>query len=184
MHNQTLMTSNPCKTNTNKDSTDPHDNTSDLQQTQDVNMHNTPNITNQIQKTDLNKTYPPRDNITSSIATFDQTKQIIIDIDKLSDSSTTCYKVLQAMNLNGLCKYDNSHQAHLFEHSNKLVNCSHILVFLKQSACYTVNQDTHQWYRINANKISNNHTKAIPNDSTIKMVCYHQLNHLSSMPLE
>ena len=32
---------------------------------------------------------------------------------------------------------------------NILVNCSHILIFLKPLACYTISPDTHQWYRIN-----------------------------------
>ena len=87
----------------------PHDNTSDLQSIQDVNLHTTPNIIKTKSKTDLNKTHPPMDNITSSITTFNKTKQIIIDMDKLSHLTTICNKVLQAMNLNGLCKYDNSH---------------------------------------------------------------------------
>ena len=81
-------------------------------------------------KTVLHKTQPPSDNITFTIATFDETKQIITDIDKLSHSTTINNKVLQAMNLHGLCKYDNLHQVFLFEHSSKPVNYSHILVFL------------------------------------------------------
>ena len=88
----------------------------------------------------------------------------------MSHSTTICNKVLQAMSLNGLCKYDISRQAYLFEHSNKPVNCSHILVFLKQSACYTVNLNTHQWYRINTNEITNNHAIAICNDNSINIV--------------
>ena len=163
------MTSNPCNTNTNKDPINPHVNTVDLQPTQDVNPHTTPNIT-KATKTDLTKAHPPRDNITSYITTFNETEQIITDIDKLSHSTTIHNKVLPAMNLNGLCKYDNLHQAYLFEHSSKPVNCSHIQVFLKQSACYTVNQDTHQWCRINTNEITNNHTIAFYNDSSINMV--------------
>ena len=88
----------------------------------------------------------------------------------MSHSTIICNKVLQTMNLNGLCKYDIPQQAYLFEHSNKPVSCSHILVFLKQSTCYTVDPDTHQWYRINANDIINNHTIAICNDDSINMV--------------
>ena len=74
------------------------------------------------------------------------------------------------MNLNGLCKYDTLQQAYQFEHSNKPVNCPHILVFLKQSTHYTVNPGTHQWYRINASGITNNHIIAICNDDSIKML--------------
>ena len=50
--NQTFMTSNPCNTNTNKDLINtPHDNISNLQPTQDVNLHTTPNITKTKSKT-------------------------------------------------------------------------------------------------------------------------------------
>ena len=89
---------------------------------------------------------------------------------KLSHSTTLCNKSLQSLNLNGLCKYDNSHQAYLFEHSNKPVKFSNILVFLKQSTCYTVTPDTHQWYRINTNETTDNHNIAICNDTRINMV--------------
>ena len=102
--------------------------------------------------------------------TFNHNKQIIMDIHKLSHSNTVCNKILQSLNPNGLCRYDNSHQAYLFEHTNKPVKCSHILVFFKQSTCYTVTPDTHQWYRINTNEITDNHNIAICNDTTINMV--------------
>ena len=59
---------------------------------------------------------------------------------------------------------------HIFEYSNQPVNCSYILVFLKQSACYTVTPDTHQWYRINTNEMTDNLNLAICNDTTINMV--------------
>ena len=104
------------------------------------------------------------------MAKFDETKQIVTDIDKQSHPTTIHNRILQVMNQNGLCKYDTSQQAYLFEHSSKPVNCSNILVFLKQSAWYTVNSETHQWYRINTNKISNNHTFAICNENSINMV--------------
>ena len=54
--------------------------------------------------------------------------------------------------------------------SCKPINCSCILVFLKQSACYTVTPDTHQWYWINTNEITYNHNTAIFNDTTTNMV--------------
>ena len=88
----------------------PHNNTPNLQPTKDISPHNTSTPTN-TKSTNINKTHPPRDNITPSLATFNQTKQIIMDIDKLSHSTTLCNKLLQSLNLNGLCKYDNSHQA-------------------------------------------------------------------------
>ena len=34
---------------------------------------------------------------------------------------------------------------------------SHIIVFLKQSTCYAITPDTHQWFRINGNEITHNH---------------------------
>ena len=103
------------------------------------------------------------------VTMFEQTKQIIMDIDTLSHSTTLHKKILQSLNLNHMCKYDNSHQAYLFEYSNKLVNFSSILVFLKQYVCYTITPDTHQWYRINTNEITDNHNIAIWNDTTINM---------------
>ena len=182
--NQTLMTSKPCNTYTNKDPLTPNNDISDIQPTQDVNLHTTPKTANTKLKTDINKIHPPRDSITPSIAMFNQTKQIITDIDKLSHSPTLCNKVSQSLNINGLCKYDHSCQAYLFEHSNKPVNCSQILVFLKQSTCYTINTDTHQWYRINMKKIIDNHTIAICNGSTINMVLSMPAEPLRSMPLK
>ena len=52
----------------------------------------------------------------------------------------------------------------------KLIDCSYILVILKQSACYTVNPNTHKWYRVNTNEITDNHKIAICNDTTVNMV--------------
>ena len=54
-------------------------------------------------KTDTNKMHQPRENITLSITMFDQTKQIITDIDKLLHSTTLHNKVLQSLHLNGMC---------------------------------------------------------------------------------
>ena len=101
---------------------------------------------------------------------FEQTKQIITDINALSHSSTICNQILQALNLNGFCKYDNLHKVYLFENSNKSVNCSYVLAFLKQSAWYAINPDTHQWYGINTNEITDNHNIALCNDSISNMV--------------
>ena len=164
-----------------KDLINPQDNTSDLQHTQNANTHTTPNVIKTKSKTTSNRTPLHCFNKTSSIATFDKTKQIVTDTDKLSHSTTICNRVLQVMNPNGLYKYDTSQQAYLFEHSSKPVNCSHILVILKQSAFYTVNPETHQWYRINTNKISNNHTLQSAMTTQLTWPCCHQLNLLSSM---
>ena len=101
---------------------------------------------------------------------FEQNKQIIMDIDKLSHSTTLCNNIIQSLNIKGLCKYDNLHNRYCFEHSNKWVNCSYILVFLKQHLCYIVTPDIHQWYRINTNEITDDHNIAICNDTSINMV--------------
>ena len=93
-----------------------------------------------------------------------------MDIDTLSHSTTLCKKIIQSLNINSLCKYDNLHKAYLLEYSNKPINSSYILVFLKQLACYTVTPDTHYWYRINNNGVTDNHNIAIFNDTTINMV--------------
>ena len=60
---------------------------------------------------------------------FKQAKQIIMNIDVLSHSPTLQTKILQELNLHGLCKYNNAQQACLYEDSNEIVNCSYILVF-------------------------------------------------------
>ena len=67
-------------------------------------------------------------------------------------------------------RHDMLHQAYVYENSNKIINCSYILVFLKQSTCYTTTPDKHQWYRINANEITDNHKIALCNDPTVHMV--------------
>ena len=104
------------------------------------------------------------------ITMLEQTKQIIMDIDALSHSTTLCNKIIQLLNLNGLCKYDNLCKAYLFEYLNNPVNCFYILALLKQSACYTVTPDTHQWYRVNTNEITDNHNIILCNDPTINML--------------
>ena len=76
-----------------KASNKPHDRTPDLQPSQDVN----PNMVTCTRKHKVNKhtqTHSLRDNITPPITTFEQTKQIIIDIDKLLHCTTLhkkCY---------------------------------------------------------------------------------------------
>ena len=105
--NQTLLTSNTCNTCTNKVSNDPpHNDTPNLQPPKPTN----------IKSTNINKMHLPRDNITPSITTFNQVKQKKMDTDKLSHSMTLHNKILQSLNLHGLCKYDNSCQACLIEH--------------------------------------------------------------------
>ena len=92
-----------------------------------------------------------------------------MNIDELPHSSTLQNKMLWELYLHGLCKYSSTQQEYLYENSNKIVNCSYILVFLK-STCYTFTPDTHQWYRINANEITDNHKIALCNDPTVHMV--------------
>ena len=47
-----------------------------------------------------------------------------MDIDALSHSPTLHNKILKELSLNGLCLYNSTHQAYLFETSYKIVNCS------------------------------------------------------------
>ena len=91
-------------------------------------------------------------------------------IDELSHSPTLGNKILRELNLNGVCKYNNTHQATLYENSHKMVNCCYILVFLKQLTCYTITPEAHKWYRINANEITDNQKIALCNDLTVNMV--------------
>ena len=51
-----------------------------------------------------------------------------------------------------------------------LTNCPYILVFSKQSTCNAITPDTHQWYRINTNEITDNHKIALCNDPTVHML--------------
>ena len=75
----------------------PNNDYSKLQPSKDINPHTTPKIANTKSKTDQNKMHLPRDNITASIAMFNQTKQIIADIDKLSNSTTLCKQSLTSI---------------------------------------------------------------------------------------
>ena len=111
-----------------------------------------------------------KNNVTHPVTTFEQAKQIIMDIDALLHSPTLHNKNLQELNLNGLCNYDNTHKIYLFKKSKKIVNCSYILVFLKQSICYAIIPEPHQWYRINTNEINHNHKITLSNDLTVHMV--------------
>ena len=147
----------------------PQDNVPDLHPTQDANPHTIHTQINTM-STHMNKTHSPRANIMPSVTTFEQTKHIIMNIDALSHSTTLSNRILQSLYLNGLCKYDNLCKAYLFEYSNQPVFCSSILVFLKQSACYTVTPDTHQSYRTNTNKITDNHNTVLCNGPRINMV--------------
>ena len=100
---------------------------------------------------------------------FEQAKQIIMYINTLSHSPTVENKILQELNLHGLCKY-NSTQAYLYENSNKIVNCAYTVLFLKQSTCYAITTGTHQWYRVNNDEITDNHKIALCNDPAVHMV--------------
>ena len=93
-----------------------------------------------------------------------------MDIDGLSHSNKLRNQIMKSLNLKGLCKYISLHKAYMFEESNILVNFSHILIFLKPSACYMVNPNMHQWYRINSHKIMESHNIIICNDKTVNMV--------------
>ena len=93
----------------------------------------------------------------------------MMNIDALPHSSTLQNKILWELNIHGLCKYSSTQQTYLYENSNKIVNFSYILIFLKQSTCYGITPDTHQWYRINANEVTDNHKIPLCNDPTIHM---------------
>ena len=93
-----------------------------------------------------------------------------MEIDMLSHWPTLCDQIQQALNLNSLCKYGNLHKTYLFENLKKPVNCSYIIVFLRQSACNAITRDIHQWYKINTNKITDNHNITLCNDPIIDMI--------------
>ena len=93
-----------------------------------------------------------------------------MNIDALLHSTTLQNKILQVLNFHGLCKYSSTQQVYLYENSNEIANCSYILVFLKQSTGYAITPDMNQWYRINANEITDNYEIAFCNDTTVHMV--------------
>ena len=66
----------------------------------------------------------------------------------LSHWPTVQNKILKELNLHGLCKYNRTQQAYFYENSNKIVKCTYIFIFPKQSTCYTTTPDTHQWHRV------------------------------------
>ena len=79
-----------------------------------------------------------------------------MDIDALSHSPELCNEILQELNHSGLCQYNKLHKAYIFEKSNCIVNCSHMLIFLRQLTCYVITPHIHQWYKINVNEILEN----------------------------
>ena len=150
--NQTLLTSNISNATTNKASNIP------------MTIHQTYNQP---------KTWTCTLTITLPLTMFEQTKQIIMDRDTLSHSTTLCNKIIQSLNYvfhSKVCASMTIYIRHIFEYSNKPVNCSSILIFLKLCVCYTKTPNTHQWYRINTNEITDNHNTTICNDTTINMV--------------
>ena len=56
--------------------------------------------------------------ITHPHTSFEQAKQIIMNIDALLHSSTVQNKILQELNLHDLCKYSSTQQAYLYENSD------------------------------------------------------------------
>ena len=68
-------------------------------------------------------TYRPdssENSLTHPVTNFEQTKQIIIEVYALSHLPTLHNKILQGLNINGLCQYNNTHQdqAYLFKPSS------------------------------------------------------------------
>ena len=93
-----------------------------------------------------------------------------MDIDASSHSPTLCNKILQELNLNGLCQYNNLHKAYIFKKSTHIVNCSYMFIFLRQSTCCVIMPHAHQWYKINANEILENHKLVLCDDQMTHMV--------------
>ena len=94
-----------------------------------------------------------------------------MDIDAFSHSPSLCNKILQEINLDGLYLYNNTHQTYLFEDSNKIVNCSYILVFLK--AIYMLHHNTRLTSMVHGlilTKKTNIHKIALCNDLIVHVV--------------
>ena len=139
--NQTLLMAMADNPTSNLDSNSvPHDSILDRQPAPTIN-------TNDIQR----QTIPPQKNSyqldstdhirTDPIRNFKRTN--IMDINALSYSPKLHNKILQGLNLHGLCQYSKSHKAYIFEKSNRVVNFSYVLIFLRQSMCYVITSHTH-----------------------------------------
>ena len=109
---------------------------------------------------------PPHDNVMNIQTICNSTPSI----DTLSHSTTLQNKILQELNFHGLCKYSSTQQVFFMKFKNKIVNCSYILVFLKQSTWYIIIPDALQWCRVNVNEVTDNHKTALCSDPTVHMV--------------
>ena len=95
-----------------------------------------------------------------------------MDIDAFLHSPKLHNKILQELNL---VAYGNiashmPHQVYIFEKSNCVVKCYHVLIFLRQSTCYGITLYTHQWYEFNANEILKNHKPVLSDDQSAHML--------------
>ena len=61
----------------------------------------------------------------SILLSFEQTKQIIMNIDRLSHSNTLHNQIMKSLNQRGLSKYDGLHKAYMFS-SQPLQSTVHI----------------------------------------------------------
>ena len=127
--NQMLLktsTSNPINNLTQNDP--PHDN---ITNRQSICNPNPSDIHSQTHTQPIQTYRPtsPKNSITHPATNFEQAKQIIMNIEKLSHTSTVQKKIVWELNLHGLCKYNNTQQAYLYVNSNEVVNCPYILYF-------------------------------------------------------
>ena len=95
-----------------------HDKTPDKQSAYSLNQSNGHKQTTTSPK-HTHRPHSPKNGITCPVANFKQTKQIIMDVDALSHFPTLCNKILQELNLNDLCLYNNTHQAFSFKIQTK-----------------------------------------------------------------
>ena len=177
--NQALLKTRTSKPINNLTQNKPlHNNTTNRLSTHDPNPSNI-HLQANTQPTQTHRSVSSTNSITLPATSFDQAKQITMNIDALSCSPTLQDQILQEVNLHGLCIYNNTQHAYLYENSNKVVTHSHIIVFLKQSTCYALTPDRHQWFRINANEINDKHKITLCNDPTV-----HIMQLPSADPLE
>ena len=139
--NQTLLktsTDNPVSSLTQNG---PRNNVTNKQTICDSNPSDIHSQTN-TQPIHTHQPVSPKNNITHQNTSFKQAKQIITNIDALLHLPTLQNNILQKLNLHGLCKYSSTQQAYMYKNANKIVNCSHILVFLKHQHI----RQSHQTY--------------------------------------
>ena len=114
----------------------------------------------------LTQNHPPHDRVTNRQSSHDPKPS-----DGHTQTNTQPIQTYRAVSP----KNSITHPDTNFDQAKQIITdidtLSHFLTLIvKQSTCYPITPDTHQWYRINANEITDNHKIALCNTPTVHMV--------------